>query len=498
MQGPLSIPKVVRARLSLAALLATALVTAGILIAPTAGASAAGTKATAKPDAPVITSVKVIPAVVDGAGGTATVTADLKKSATCGLKVLSRPMFKVTVPKARACRSTYTAYVKLGANPTSVKRAVALDVVASNGAHHSAALLYISLGPSPAPHIISRATTAPSATATTTTAATVGLGGSFTPPVTTTTTLPSTTLTTAATTLPTTTTTAFNPNQGVQVEISDNWSGYVMTGTQGYTGVQGTFTVPNLGTTETCDSIASQWVGLDGWGAANSPGDDGLIQAGVQESATGGQGTCTVPNDFYVSAWWEIMPQYPSEVPVTYWDNGNSADDVKPGDQVTVTIDQVSASACSPASECWAIEVQDDTSGEVYMTDQPYGGPGSSAEWVVEDPSQATNPHCDTNPVPPPYECPMPEYTPAVQFTGVGTTPGGHTHLFKEILVQKGQPVSTPSPLSGNYNFDVSYTGGTQNGPQGPATRLAITDHPLGSLVATSRRLRGHPFATKP
>ena len=321
--------------------------------------------------------------------------------------------------------------------------------------------------------------------------------------MTTTTTLASTTVTTATTpptttTAPTTTTTAFNPNQGVQLEISDNWSGYVMAGSQGYTGVQGTFTVPSLATTETCGSIASQWVGLDGSRVSGGPGDDDLIQAGVQESANGGQGTCGVPNNFSVSVWWEILPQFPSEVPVTYWDNGNPADDVKPGDQLTVTIDQVSNSTCSPASECWGIEVQDGTSGEVFVTDQRYSGPGSSAEWIVEDPSQATNAQCNTNPVPPPYECPMPEYTPAVQFMGLGTTPSEHSHLFKEILVQKGQPVSIPSTLDSNYNFDVSYTGATQNGPRGSASRLVVADHTLGSVVPPSGRFGWRPFATKP
>ena len=412
-------------------------------------------------------------------------------------------MFKVTVPEAQACRSRYTAYVKLGANPTSVKRAVAIEVMASNGAHHSTALLYISLQPRPAPRVISPPTTAPSATSTTTAATPALGGGSFGPPMTTTTTLASTTVTTATTpptttTAPTTTTTAFNPNQGVQLEISDNWSGYVMTGSQGYTGVQGTFTVPSLATTETCGSIASQWVGLDGSRVSGGPGDDDLIQAGVQESANGGQGTCGAPNNFSVSVWWEILPQFPSEVPVTYWDDGNPADDVKPGDQLTVTIDQVSNSTCSPASECWGIEVQDGTSGEVFVTDQPYSGPGSSAEWIVEDPSQATNAQCNTNPVPPPYECPMPEYTPAVQFMGLGTTPSEHSHLFKEILVQKGQPVSIPSTLDSNYNFDVSYTGATQNGPRGSASRLVVADHTLGSVVPPSGRFGWRPFATKP
>ena len=37
----------------------------------------------------------------------------------------------MTVPEAQPCRTTFTAYVKVGANPTSVRRAMALDLVAS-------------------------------------------------------------------------------------------------------------------------------------------------------------------------------------------------------------------------------------------------------------------------------------------------------------------------------------------------------------------------------
>jgi len=81
MQGPLSVLKV-RGALPLATLCATVLVTAGSLMAATTAASAPRTVfTTAKLDAPIVTSVKVSPAAVDARGGTATVTASLKKSA---------------------------------------------------------------------------------------------------------------------------------------------------------------------------------------------------------------------------------------------------------------------------------------------------------------------------------------------------------------------------------------------------------------------------------
>ena len=355
-----------------------------------------------------------------------------------------------------------------------------------------------------APPVTSGASTAvvpfvfPAAPPETTTTLPVTTATTTAPTTTTTTTTVPTTTTTAPTT--TTSTTAPNPNQSVQVETSSNWSGYVMTGSQPYTELQGTFTVPDLTTSETCDSKAVEWVGVDGSGLTGGPGDQDLIQAGIQESATDGNGACGAPDNYYISVWWEILPEYQTEVPITSWDNGDPTTDVQPGDQVTVTIGQVSARSCSslPSGDtCWGIEVQDDRTGEVFITDQPYGGPGSSAEWIMEDPSQASNPDCTTNPSPPPYECPMPDYTPAVQFTGLGITPSTYNNLYEEVLVQNGQAVSSPSALDDNYDFDVSYTGGTQGSPEGSGSHLAITSHPLSGVVPDSGGATTPPFATK-
>ena len=66
----------------------------------------------------------------------------------------------------------------------------------------------------------------------------------------------------------------------------------------------------------------------------------------------------------------------------------------------------------------------------------------------------------------------------------------GHEHAKR--------PVSIPSTLDSSYNFDVSYTGATQNGPRVSATRLVVADHTLGSVVPPSGRFGWRPFATKP
>ncbi len=464
MQNPFSPLKVRACAAVLAAMGASGLIaTSVVFVAPTASASAPKPKSTiAALGAPVISSVKVTPAIVAGGGGTATVTAKLQKSLSCQLKVVSRPLFKVTVPNAQPCKSTYTAYVKLGANPTSVKRAVALDLVASHGASATSALLYVSLAPKPALLVTAPPATTPSATTTTTAPLAVGGGGlAPPPPVTTTsttsppptaspttTTTTTTTVPTTTTTVPTTTTTTTAPTPSTQPETTDNWSGYAVTDGP-YTMVQGTFTVPYVTTAATCDELVSEWAGIDGFS------DTSLIQAGVTESMidpdTGG---CT-PGEFYIHSWWEIVPAV--ETPITTWDDATAAT-VNAGDQVTVTIGQVSGTT-------WAIEVADDTSGESFITDQTYAGPGSSAEWIVEAPTSPTL--CGG-------QCMLAPYSdssgggPGVLFSSLGVR-GTETTLWQIEMVQNGAQVSTPSARSSD-GFSVSYMG-PEAAPEGFISR---------------------------
>jgi hypothetical protein len=277
----------------------------------------------------------------------------------------------------------------------------------------------------------------------------------------------------------------------VQQEDAVNWSGYVMTGSQAYSHVQGTFTVPSLTASESCNSFMAEWVGIDGYS------NQDLIQAGVNESATNpATGTCDAPRRFYTSVWWEILPNYEYEVPIPTWANGSFAT-VSAGNQVTVTIGQVGGNYCpSETSQCWRIDVIDDTTGGTFVTYQPYSGPGASAEWIVEDIDQAGNTTCTANPNPPPYLCPMPNYTPAVQFTGLGFTPNTYSGLYSLTMVQK-VAVSAPSQLADNYDFSLSYVGGSQASPEGLGASLPITSHPLGSVAPKRGGVGGQPFVTK-
>jgi hypothetical protein len=269
----------------------------------------------------------------------------------------------------------------------------------------------------------------------------------------------------------------------VQQAAAYNWSGYVVNGPQPYTSATGTFTVTGLASTSSCNDIAAEWVGIDG----ASSSDTYLIQAGVTVYVDRyANGQCD-SGHYGVYPWWEVIT--PSGVPpaaaIINWDQGplaGSPATVNIGDQVTVMIGQVADSACSPATECWQMEVEDDTTGGVYVTDQPYTGPGSSAEWIVEDPGQPTNPNCpDNNGV---YLCPMPDYTPPVQFSGLSASPDNASGWTDVSLVTPPgcendcAVVSQPSALSVNpsLGFDVSYVSSSDQPIAGPLLRPVTSE----------------------
>jgi hypothetical protein len=229
------------------------------------------------------------------------------------------------------------------------------------------------------------------------------------------------------------------------VATSGNWSGYVATGTS-YTEASATFDVPNV-SRYVAGSTASEWVGVGGW--SNST----LVQAGVNEIPLGDRATLFEP-------WWEVVPG-PQELATGMM--------VRAGDSVSAQVEEVSAGR-------WLISLVDHTNGDSFSTVQPYAGPTSSAEWVVEADATAsgastrlaplggkvTFTHTALNEAPA-----SPKGT-----LQVGTEPGAansptedglsHPTTFTEVvMVQGGNAVSTPSPLARGA-FSVTYGGATR------------------------------------
>ena len=204
-----------------------------------------------------------------------------------------------------------------------------------------------------------------------------------------------------------------------QVIHTSNWSGYIAaSGT--FTAATGTFTVPSLQAGTPSTDALGEWVGIDGFS------DQSLIQAGVYEHPDPAN-----PNLFLLSPWWEILPAPQTDI---------TSVAVQPGDQVTVTIAEVSGSE-------WDISLLDDTNGQSFTTYQTYTGPGSSAEWIVEAPTNVIGGQSIQSILAP--------YSPAVTFTNLRIN-GENAALYKDVMVQNGVIVSDPSPLTAN-GFAVAY-----------------------------------------
>ena len=154
-----------------------------------------------------------------------------------------------------------------------------------------------------------------------------------------------------------------------------NWSGYGLAGTA-FTGVTGTFNVPNPRHSVGCLEETAVWVGIDGMY------NDDLLQAGIAESGfaqpTNRARTewptpgvppilCGVPVQVY--GWWEDLPSAPVRVNLP----------VQPGDSVTVSLFKMSPG-------WWALALHDLTAKRSFLLAQPYDGPQTSVEWVVEAP----------------------------------------------------------------------------------------------------------------
>jgi peptidase A4-like protein/putative Ig domain-containing protein len=204
-----------------------------------------------------------------------------------------------------------------------------------------------------------------------------------------------------------------------EADGSTNWSGYSETGT--FSGVTGTFTVPGVSASSSED-VVSEWVGLDGV----VDGDDQVIQAGVEEYWDPAAGAPTV------SAWWETWPAPSVPVQMT----------VAAGDRVTVTIGSLGGGS-------WRIQLSDLTTGQSFSTDQAYNGPGLSAEWIVEAPTDAT-----TNAL-----IDLAQFAPPVVFTSLFTsgTPSALQAIALGTDTGDGFQVSAvPSGVSG-AGFSVAY-----------------------------------------
>ncbi len=212
-------------------------------------------------------------------------------------------------------------------------------------------------------------------------------------------------------------------------ETSGNWSGYAEdngTGTADDTSVSGTFAIASLYQNESLDDAMSEWVGIDGY----LDGNQNLIQAGIFEAPLSA-------TTFGFYAWYEILPAASVNLNM----EGYFAD-MAPGDTFTITISKTT-------STTWTIAMDDVTQGETFSTVQTYppgGTSETSAEWIVEAPSETEG--GDT--------VPLADYTPTT-FTNLSVV-GSDSEQTEIVMYQGDDFVSVPSGTAeGGTSFNLTY-----------------------------------------
>ncbi|MCJ8013747.1 G1 family endopeptidase [Paenibacillus sp. KQZ6P-2] len=137
--------------------------------------------------------------------------------------------------------------------------------------------------------------------------------------------------------------------------ISANWSGYANSGnSKSFRRISGKWTVPFV-LPSSASSYSSAWIGIDGFRNTS------LIQTGTGHDFVNGK------PQYY--AWWEILPDVMTLIPLT----------VKPGDRMSAVISKRKGST-------WLITLRNTTQNWTFRTAKRYTGPQSSAEWIVEAP----------------------------------------------------------------------------------------------------------------
>lgn len=280
------------------------------------------------------------------------------------MAVLSDHGVKVHLPKLVGCdKGVYDEHVTFGANPRHVATNVKLGLFPYGLVHKYVGAFFVSLAARPK-HGLASTTVVPAvASATTTSTTNPPSHGPVAPPVTSTVPPAPQISTSTPTEIP-------RPSSSRSyTEPQPQFAGWVVGASQpSYTGVSGTFVVPEMSCPANGNEQTTPWVGIQN-------GSD-LAQAGVALGCTSG----TVE----VQPWWEMYPA--SFNVISRWDDGQPAV-VSAGDQVTVTVAAVGYGAgdCTISGGCWAIEMQDSTSGGQFVTYQAYTGPGDEAAWMVED-----------------------------------------------------------------------------------------------------------------
>jgi Peptidase A4 family len=145
--------------------------------------------------------------------------------------------------------------------------------------------------------------------------------------------------------------------QGIPIDYSGNWSGYVATpksgGASSFKYVSASYSVPSVNCSVTSYAFSYHWAGLDGW-----------LDSTVEQDGVGSFCVSGTPDYF---AWYEM---YPAGVTVEF--------SVNPGDAITSSVKYTGGE--------YTLALTDQTTGQSFSTRQACAGTcdNSSAEVITE------------------------------------------------------------------------------------------------------------------
>lgn len=243
----------------------------------------------------------------------------------------------------------------------------------------------------------------------------------------------------------------------LNVGFGRSWDGYIETTTGSFTGVTGTFTVPEADQTAASDAATAIWVGVGGY---NIPQ---LLQAGAGPVSPGPQMSAWVVDQNTDGS----TPSLYEGIPIWIW--------IDAGDQVTVTLTRSSASQ-------WQFTLLDDTDGQGYSMPVAFSGPAKSVEWITEDPGTNSG-----------GLMPLLPFTTPVQWTYVAAAGTGTVSLGL-AGIQQTDPTSYPirSSLLSAGSFTQTYApSSTLPTPTGTAfkNKCTVRHYSKRKIVRRGRRV---------
>jgi Peptidase A4 family len=202
---------------------------------------------------------------------------------------------------------------------------------------------------------------------------------------------------------------------GTTVE-STNWSGYALNGGT-YTSVTTTWTQPSVNCSQTPNSYAAFWAGLDGYSSSTVEQDGTLAEC----VSSGGRHGSTQTAEYF--GWYETYPN------PMYQFGGT----VKPGDVITSTV-------TANSSTSFTLVLADATEGWSKTTKQTLRKAAalSSAEVIAEAPSSNSG------------VLPLADFG-TMSFLSSSVT--GSSAIGIDMITSRGAAEATPGPLGGNGGF---------------------------------------------